>query len=79
MRLWLTKCDGGRYLLTALPPVIACIRGTTRHDAFERTGEPIAVRYLCEPGIVSALGRALPPLVPTKVELHLKIIPEKIE
>ncbi len=69
MKLWLTKCHGGRYLLTVFKPTIARIRGTEYFDAFERVGEPIAVRYLCEAGIVSLFKTTLPPLTPTKIEI----------
>ena len=78
MKLWLTKCHGGRYLLTALKPTIARIRGTEYYDAFEHVGEPIAVRYLCEMGVVSLLGITLPELTPTKIELDAKVLPVKL-
>jgi hypothetical protein len=74
VKLWLTKCDGGRYYLTKLRPIIARIRGTDRFDAFERTGEPIAVRHLCAPGIVALFGSELEPLVPTKIEVTAKFL-----
>ena len=74
MKLWLTKVHGGRYLVTALKPIIARIRGTPHMDAFERVGEPIAVRYLCEGGIKSLLGTTLEPLVPTKVEVTAELL-----
>ena len=80
MKLWLTRCDGGRYLLTALKPKILPIRGKRTasgglvYDAFDREGEPIAVRYLCEDGIRALFGEALPPLTPTKVEITAKFL-----
>lgn len=43
-------------------------------DAFEHVGEPIAVRYLCEAGIVALLGETLPELTPTKIEIEAKIL-----
>lgn len=77
MKLWLTKCHGGRYLLTALRPTISRIRGTEFLDAFERVGEPIAVRYLCEAGVVSLLGTTLPELTPTKIEINASLLESK--
>jgi hypothetical protein len=80
MKLWLTRCNGGRYLLTVLKPKIAPIKGVYDEnglpveDAFEVTGEPIAVRYLCEGGIRSLFGRTLPPLTPTKIELEARFL-----
>jgi hypothetical protein len=74
VKLWLTKCDGGRYMLTALCPTIARIRGTTKMDAFERVGEPINVKHLCEPGIKAFLGVELEPLEPTKIEITGKLL-----
>ncbi len=72
MRLWLTKCHGGRYLLTVLKPTIHRIRGTRDMDAFEVPGEPICVKHLCEPGIRAMLGRTLEPLKPERIELTAK-------
>lgn len=69
MKLWLTKCHGGRYMMTFMPPVIAQIRGSKHDDAFEQVGEPIAVRHLCEDGVRSLFGFTLEPLVPTRVEV----------
>ncbi len=83
MKLWLTRCYGGRYILTALKPTITQIRGLkgpngeTISDAFERPGEPIAVRYLCEGGIRSLFGKDFPLLQPVKIDLTAKEI-EKI-
>ena len=80
MKLWLTRVNGGRYLLTLLKPLISPIRGVKGPDgkpvldAFEREGEPIAVRYLCDGGIRSLFGRDFPHLVPTKIELTAKEI-----
>lgn len=69
MRLWLTKCHGGRYLLTVFRPTIHRIRGTPHDDAYEIPGEPIAVRYLCEPGVKALIGTTLEPLTPTRIRL----------
>lgn len=83
MKLWLTRCYGGRYLLTAMKPFILPIRGVKGPDgqpvmdAFERGGEPIAVRYLCEGGVRSLFGHDFPFLEPTKIEITAKEI-EKI-
>lgn len=74
MKLWLTQCDGGRFILTVFRPKIARIRGTERLDAFESIGEPIAVRYLCQPGILSLMGKLPPPLTPTRIELSAKFL-----
>jgi hypothetical protein len=74
MKLWLTKCHGGRYMLTALSPKIASIRGTPHRDAFERAGEPVSARHLCEPGVLKIFGAILEPLIPTRVELHGTIL-----
>lgn len=69
MKLWLTQVNGGRYMLTLLRPTIATIRGTAIRDAFERPGEPIAVKHLCAAGVRSLFGREFAPLTPTKVNL----------
>lgn len=69
MKLYLTKCHGGRYLLTVLRPGIARIRGTNHLDAFEQLGEPIAVRHLCEDGVRALFGFTLEPLTPTRVQV----------
>lgn len=80
MKLWLTRVNGGRYLLTLLKPLIMPIRGVKGPDgqpvldAFEKGGEPIAVRYLCEGGIRSLFGKDFPYLVPIKIELTAKEI-----
>lgn len=60
-------------MLTLFKPTIARIRGTENLDAFEKVGEPIAVKHLCEPGIKSLLGETLPPLTPTKIEIDAKL------
>lgn len=73
-KMWLTRVHGGRYLITLFEPVIAKIRGTDHLDAFERVGEPIAIRYLCEGGVKSFIGEHLPPLTPTRVELSVTIL-----
>ncbi len=78
MKLWLTRVHGGRYILTALRPTITQIKGFKTDkgepifDAFERPGEPIAVRYLCEGGIKSLFGKDFPYLEPIKIELTAK-------
>ncbi len=74
MKLWLTKCHGGRYMLTALKPTIGRIRGTPNHDAFERMGEPVSARHLCEFGVTALFQTTVPPLTPTRVELNGKIL-----
>lgn len=74
LTLWLTKCHGGRYLLTVLPPRIHRIRGTPHMDAFEELGEPIATRYLCEAGIVRLIGAPLPALTPTRIRLSAELV-----
>ncbi len=85
MKLWLTRVNGGRYLLTLMKPLIMPIRGVKGPDgqpvldAFERGGEPIAVRYLCEGGIRSLFGKDFPFLVPTKIELTAKEIDKIIK
>lgn len=85
MKLWLTRCHGGRYILTALKPTITQIRGFRGpngeeiFDAFERPGEPIAVRYLCEGGIRSLFKKDFPYLTPVKIELTAKEIEEIIK
>lgn len=62
-------------MLTFLPPVIAEIKGMSAiggapiMDAFERVGEPIAVRYMCEGGVKALFGKLPPYLVPTPVEI----------
>lgn len=82
MKLWLTRCHGGRFILTALKPTITQIRGfknpdgSAIYDAFERPGEPIAVRYLCEGGIKSLFKKEFPYLKPIKIELTAKEIEE---
>ncbi len=66
-----------------MKPLISPIRGVKGPDgqpvldAFEREGEPIAVRYLCEGGIKSLFGKDFPYLVPIKIDLTAKEI-EKI-
>jgi hypothetical protein len=80
MKLWLTRVYGGKYLLTALRPMITQIRGFKDKsgnpilDAFEKPGEPIAVRYLCEGGIHSLFGKEFPYLIPIKIEITAKEI-----
>lgn len=76
MKLWLTRCHGGRYILTLLKPEIAQIRGTHIMDAFERIGEPIAVKHLCAAGVKSLMGVELEELVPTKVEITARLAPD---
>ena len=43
-------------------------------DAFERTGEPIAVRYLCPGGVKTLLGALPPYLTPTRIDLDANYI-----
>lgn len=61
-------------MLTLFRPTIAAIRGTSHLDAFERVGEPIAVKHLCEAGVKSLLGCDLEMLTPTKVEIGAKLV-----
>lgn len=74
MILYLTRCNGGRYMMTLLEPSIHRILGTSFEDVFEAHGDPITVRYMCEEGIKRALGTTLAPLTPTKVKLTLELI-----
>lgn len=70
---WLTQCDGGRYLITLLVPIIAPIKGRRpiTEDAFEQVGEPLCVKNLCAPMVQLALGMPLPPLKPTRAKLAI--------
>jgi len=61
-------------MVTLFKPIIARIRGTEYMDAFEKVGEPIAVKHLCEPGIKSLLGLTLEPLTPTKIEITANVL-----
>lgn len=74
MKLWLTKCHGGRYCLTKRPPVLHKIDGTKHIDAFDQPGEPVSVRHLCEPIVQMILGRTLEPLTPTKIEIAARVL-----
>ncbi len=63
-------------MLTVLPPVIAeikglrdAISGAPIFDAFERAGEPVAVRHLCQGGVKALLGTLPPYLSPTQIDL----------
>jgi hypothetical protein len=72
-------------MLTAIRPTITEIKGVADDngnpifDAFERAGEPVSIRHLCESGIKSLMGRDFPPLVPIKIELGAKEIDKKIK
>lgn len=74
MKIFLTRVHGGRYLLTALKPIIRTIRGTPHLDAFSQPGEPIDVRHLCAAGIVALLGHELPELTPTKITIEASVV-----
>lgn len=74
MKLWLTRVHGGRYLATRLRPVIRTIRGTDTLDAFAQPGEPIDVRHLCPAGVHALLGRELPELEPTRINVTAEVL-----
>lgn len=57
-----------------LKPRMHRIRGTPHMDAYEVAGEMIAVRYLCEAGVVALIGAPLPPLTPRKIDLRASLI-----
>lgn len=75
LKVWLTKGDSGRYIITKLRPTIAFIQGTTTKDCYERVGEPMAKNSFCESGIVELLGHPLEPLTPTKIQIEIKVLP----
>jgi hypothetical protein len=74
MKLWLTRCHGGRYMVTNHQPIIQRITGTRDLDAFESPGEPVGVRHLCEGGIESLLGHVPEPLTPVRIELTARYL-----
>ena len=76
MKLWLTRCHGGRCIVTYHKPIIQRIFGTRNFDAFEHPGEPVGVRHLCEGGIESLLGHVPEPLTPVRIELTARYLSE---
>lgn len=72
---WLTRCFGGRSMLTTLKPVIHRIYGTRHLDAFEAPGEPTAIRHLCEGGVRRLFGFLPDPLV----SVHVRLTAERID
>lgn len=70
MELWLTRRQGGLYMLTYLPPVISRIKGSQKLDAYFAYGEPIGMNNLCELGVFKIFGiDDLPPLNSTRVSI----------
>lgn len=65
--MWLTRCHGGRSMLTYLEPVIDRIHGTRILDAYARYREPIEVKHLCEAGVMRQFGMLPVLLIPRRV------------
>jgi len=70
MNLHLSRQADGRYMLTALPPIRAAVRGAGgAEDLYLRAGEPIGIRHLCQGGVRALFGVELKPLESVRVEL----------
>lgn len=72
--MWLTRCRGGRSMLTCLKPVVKRIYGTRHLDAFAAHGEPIEVKHLCEAGVLRQFGELPELLVPRRVRLAAEFV-----
>jgi hypothetical protein len=71
--LWLTKVDGGRYLITKTKPVRGRILGT-RKDEMDAPFDPLAFRHICEASVIYLSGKVLPPLTPTRIRMTVEIL-----
>jgi hypothetical protein len=73
MKLWLTCDEGcGLHSLWAFEPVQRRVAGTNRTAWYAKPGEPIAIRYLCQDGVRTVIGRMLGPDECVRVTLTLK-------
>jgi len=74
MKLWLSRQHDGRYILTALRPVIAVIGRTGRYGVYARPGDPVILRHLCEPMVETLLpGLELEELHSVRVEVTAEV------
>lgn len=72
--MWLTRCHGGRSMLTYLKPVIDRIYGTRILDAFAAVGEPTEVKHLCEAGVRKQFGELPEMLIPRRVRMTCEFV-----
>lgn len=74
---YLTKCRSGLYMMTALRPVACKVNGTNEIDAFEKAGEPIAIRHICELLITLIFDKATADIKiaePVKIQIRAEIL-----
>ena len=73
--LWLTKVDGGRYLITKTKPVRGRIFGT-RKDEMDAPFDPLSFRHICEASVIYLMGSTLPPLTPRRIRMSVELLPD---
>jgi hypothetical protein len=74
MKLWLSRQHDGRYMLTALRPVVAVIGRTGRYGVYARPGDPVLLRHLCESMVETLLpGIELEELHSVRVEVTAEV------
>ncbi len=71
--LWLTKVDGGRYLITKTKPVRGRILGTRKQE-MDAPFDPLAFRHICEASVLFLSGKTLKPLTPTRIRMTVEYI-----
>jgi hypothetical protein len=71
--LWLTKVDGGRYIITRLKPVSGRIKGTRRPE-MDSPFDPMIFRHICEASVINLAGAPLPPLQPKRIRMTVDYV-----
>ena len=71
--LWLTKVEGGRYMITKTKPIRGRILGT-RKDEMDASFDPLSFRHICEASVIYLGGRTLPPLTPTRIKMTVEFL-----
>lgn len=71
--LWLTKVDGGRYIITKTKPIKGRIFGTRKME-MDAPFDPLAFRHICEPSVIYLSGKPLPPLTPTRIRMTVEYV-----
>lgn len=71
--LWLTKVDGGRYIITKTKPIKGRILGT-RTPEMDAPFDPLAFRQICEASVIYLAGNALPPLTPVRIRMTVEFV-----
>lgn len=71
--LWLTKVDGGRYMITKTKPIRGRILGT-RKPEMDAPFDPLSFRHICEQSVIYLGGKTLEPFTPTRIRMTVEYV-----